>query len=344
MLKLTKRKESPFWWVTGTVNGQRVRQSTSTEDEQAANEYRANLEVSLWRQTRLGERARYKWQEAVVRWLKEKKRDGKRIEDDIKIFRWLDPILGQLWMDEIDQKVIMHLKDRKAASGVSNATVNRMLALVRAVLRKAMLEWDMLEKVPNVKLLKESTSRIRWLTFEQAKRLIAELPQHLADMTEFSLATGLRASNVKGLEWHQVDLSRRVAWIHPDQAKAKKAIPVPLNETAVKVLRRRFGTHETFVFTYRGNPIVQHHTKAWEKALARAGITHFRWHDLRHTWASWHVQNGTSLAELQQLGGWSSYAMVLRYAHLAPETLASAANNIGTILTHTENKPELKVA
>lgn len=67
---------------------------------------------------------------------------------------------------------------------------------------------------------------------------------------------------------------------------------------------------------------------AWERSLRRAGIEEFRFHDLRHTWASWHVMSGTSLHELMELGGWKSYEMVLRYAHLAPEHLSAAAQRI----------------
>jgi len=86
--------------------------------------------------------------------------------------------------------------------------------------------------------------------------------------------------------------------------------------------------------TYQDKPLARTTTKAWKKALNRAGIEDFRWHDLRHTWASWHVQNGTSLQELQELGGWASYEMVLRYAHLAADHLKEAASRIeGTILT-----------
>lgn len=76
-----------------------------------------------------------------------------------------------------------------------------------------------------------------------------------------------------------------------------------------------------FVFTYKGKPVKQCNIPAWRKALKRVGIEDFRWHDLRHTWASWHVQNGTSLQELQQLGGWSSFDIVLRYAHLSSNHL-----------------------
>lgn len=64
-------------------------------------------------------------------------------------------------------------------------------------------------------------------------------------------------------------------------------------------------------------PVTRCNNHAWQKALKRVDINDFRWHDLRHTWASWHVQNGTPLHELQQLGGWSNYETVLRYAHLS---------------------------
>lgn len=67
---------------------------------------------------------------------------------------------------------------------------------------------------------------------------------------------------------------------------------------------------------------------AWERSLRRAGIEAFRLHDLRHTWASWHVMSGTSLQELMELGGRKSYEMVLRYAHLAPEHLSAAVQRI----------------
>jgi integrase len=69
----------------------------------------------------------------------------------------------------------------------------------------------------------------------------------------------------------------------PDQAKARKAISVPLNAEAVVIIRRQTGKHPTHVFSYLGKPIRQVSTKAWYAALERVGITDFRWHDLRHT-------------------------------------------------------------
>lgn len=203
-----------------------------------------------------------------------------------------------------------------------------MLEIVRAVLRKRVNEWEWLDRAPAVRMLKEPTRRIRFLSRDEAQRLLAALPEHLADMAAFSLATGLRRANVTGLQWSQVDLVRRVAWVHPDQAKARKAIAVPLNAEAVAIIRKQLGKRPTHVFSFRGQPIVQVSTKAWYAALEKAGIEDFRWHDLRHTWASWHVQQGTPLFALQELGGWESPEMVRRYAHLAAEHLAAYADRL----------------
>ena len=186
-------------------------------------------------------------------------------------------------------------------------------------------------------MLKEPTRRVRFLTREEADRLLAELPAHLADLASFSLATGLRRANVTGLEWTQVDLEKRLAWVHPDQAKARKAIPVPLNAEAVVIIRQQTGKHPTHVFSYLGKPIRQVSTKAWYAALERARIADFRWHDLRHTWASWHVQNGTPLHALQELGGWESSEMVRRYAHFSAEHLAPYADRLCALRLVTES-------
>ena len=117
-------------------------------------------------------------------------------------------------------------------------------------------------------------------------------------------------------------------WIHPDQAKARKAIGVALNSEAIAVLRKQIGQHDLYVFTYKGNPVTQVNTKSWRNAVKNARVGDFRWHDLRHTWASWHAQAGTPMHVLQQMGGWSCAEMVQRYAHLSAEHLVPHAEKI----------------
>jgi integrase len=150
-------------------------------------------------------------------------------------------------------------------------------------------------------------------------------------MAAFTLATGLRESNVTGLQWSQLDMQRAIAWIHPEQAKSGKAIGVPLNSDALRIIRAQIGKHLTHVFSYKGKPVTRANNHAWRKALARAGINDFRWHDLRHTWASWHMQAGTPIHILKELGGWADLSMVMRYAHLSAEHIAGYADNIRTL-------------
>lgn len=162
---------------------------------------------------------------------------------------------------------------------------------------------------------------------------------------ELTLQTGFRESNTAKLEWSEIDFDRCHAFIPAKKSKSGKAIAVPLNTEAMNVICKQRGIHPRFVFSYRGHSIRNFNTKAWRNALKRAGIKDFRWHDLRHTWASRHVQNGTSLQELQQLGGWASFDMVLRYAHLSSDHLKNAAERIaGTNLVHLERERVTKAA
>lgn len=120
--------------------------------------------------------------------------------------------------------------------------------------------------------------------------------------------------------------------------KGDVALAVPLNDAAAAVLVAQQGLHDIWVFPYRGKPIGEVKT-AFIAACLRAGVgtvtmkdghsryEGFTWHGLRHTWATWHVQNGTPIEVLQKLGGWSDLRMVMNYARLAPGHLASFANN-----------------
>ena len=324
-MSIYKRKET--WWIQFTApDGRRVQQTAGTQIKQEAQELHDQLKAEAWRVKNLGEKPRHTWQEAVIRWLSESSHK-KSIETDKIRLRWLHTHLHNSKLDEITKTKIDAIKSAKQNEGVSNATVNRTLALLRSILNRARQDWEWLDSTPSIRLFPENAKRVRWLSHEESDRLIHELPEHLKAMVRFTLSTGLRESNVTGLQWGQIDMQRRCAWIHADQAKGKKAIAVPLNNDALAVIHQQIGKHDTHVFTYKGNPVTRANNHAWEKALIRAGITDFRWHDLRHTWASWHVQNGTPLHVLKELGGWADLTMVLRYAHLSSKHLEEYAGN-----------------
>lgn len=203
-----------------------------------------------------------------------------------------------------------------------------------------------------------------WLTKDEAGRLIQSMPESIKPIVTFALATGLRRSNIINLEWQQVDMQRRVAWVNPEDAKGGKAIGIALNDTACKVLRDQIGKHSRYVFVHTESkkrpdgtmtPQVRKmrvdDNSGWRAGLKRAGIENFRFHDLRHTWASWLIQSGVPLTALQEMGGWESIEMVRRYAHLAPNHLTEHArkiddvfNNNDTNTTQNKNQVGLKLA
>lgn len=256
-------------------------------------------------------------------------------KQDIAMLRWLDPYLRNTELDKINRDLIETTMTNKPQA--KPATINRYLALIRSILTKAHREWEWIDKVPPFRMRPEPKHRVRWLSQEEAKRLLSCLPQHLADAAEFTLATGLRQSNCLNLQWSQIDMARKIAWIYADQAKGKKDLAVPLNQSAIKILQRRFSKHHLHVFTYAGKPLKGVDSETWKRTLKKANIKNFRWHDLRHTWATWHIMAGTDLRTLMELGGWSSYEMVLRYAHMSRHRLHDAAHNID----HPQNRCNL---
>ncbi|WP_258195714.1 tyrosine-type recombinase/integrase [Nitrosomonas ureae] len=323
-----------------TPSGERVRCSAATEDKTQAQEFHDKLKAESWRVARLGDKPKWTWDEAAYKWLMETQHKASH-KQDMKQVAWFQQFFRGQLLSELTREVIAEVGEIKCKE-TSPSTANRYLATIRAILRRAALDWEWIEKAPFIRLYKEPKRRIRWIAPEQVQILLNELPEHLVDLVKFSLSTGLRKRNVTELEWSQVDLQRNVAWIHADQAKARKSIHISLNATAMEVLRKQVGKHSLRVFTYQGKPIIQVNTRAWRKALRRAGIEDFRWHDLRHTWASWLTQKGVPLNVIQEMGAWESTEMVKRYAHLAPEQFRKHAMVVDeilndTILTQVEN-------
>ena len=336
-MSLYKRKDSPYWWVKLSENGESLQKSTGTADRKQAKELEAKWRTELWEQRRLGKKPSHLWDEAVLRYLEEMSHKA-TAKDDRMILRWWQKHFEGSHLSSINRATLDHLTKVAKAEGIANATVNRRLAVLRALLKKAADEWEWLDRVPKVRMLPVSKGRTRFLTPPEAQRLLRELPEHLRSMMAFALCTGLRQGNIKRLKWNQVDVHRQTAWIHAHESKSRKAIAVPLSPDAVRILEMEQGKHSEYVFTYQGEPIIQVATKAWRAALERAGIEDFRFHDLRHTFATWHVQSGTSLIELQALGGWASLDMVQRYAHMSSAHLARSAQR------YSEHFPMPKIA
>ena len=241
--------------------------------------------------------------------------------------------LGEITASRISEYKAKRLALKRGARPLSAAAINRPLALLRHLLRLACEEWEILNSVPKIRLEKEPQGRLRWLTPEEAQRLLnacrASEQKDLAGLVEFALYTGLRRGEALGLTWDRVDRSRGV--IQLELTKSRRRREVPLNRQADAVVARRatsrhpeglvFGTRSWYAFR-----------SYWQEAVKAARIEDFRFHDLRHTFASWAVQRGATLLEVKDLLGHHSLAMVMRYAHLAPEHLRSAVSRLDGVL------------
>lgn len=156
-------------------------------------------------------------------------------------------------MNQINGDVIWTIIQDRLKRGNEPATINRLLSVVRNLLRIARDEWQWLDVIPEIRMLPGESQRDRWVTREQADRLIASTKPHLQAMIRFALATECRARETTGLEWERVDLRRTTAWL--DRTKNGTLRGVPLNKDAVAVLEAEVGRHPVVCFKYRGKPI-----------------------------------------------------------------------------------------
>ncbi len=332
-------RRGSIWWAKWRISGKRIAESTGTSDEKKAREWHDRRRAALWDEIRLGRKPTKTWDQAALDWWTTHGQDKRSAEDDrLRLAKLTAGLTGKqletITVDVVQRAVPTRMRDRKLANGkikpgrpLSTATKNRYIALASVILHHAATKgW--LARAPVFTYAEEGDGRFDFLSVDEAAELLTILPEHLAAMAKLALATGLRRRNVTHLEWSQVDLARRCAWIWGDEAKGGAPIAVPLNADAMAALEAQQGKHFRWCFVYRGRPVTRTKTKAWDKAVAKIGRPGFAWHGLRHTWASWHAMNETPADALQKLGGWRSHAMVQRYAHLAPGHLAQYADRV----------------
>lgn len=333
-MPIRKNKQSGIWWVDiRPPGGQRIRRSAGTTSKQAAQEYHDKLKNELWRVHNLGDKPKHSFEEACIALLNasEGQSDYATKVRHVKYFRTIfaGRSICSLTSQEIADALPTH---RVVSDGVAKkltpATRNRYLSTIKRILSLAnSANW--IDSRPKVAKAREPAVRIRWIRHGEASRLLQaiHLPW-LRDACRFALATGCRSNEIFSLTWDKIDEGQRLAWVTNDMAKSGKSRPVPLNADALAVIRARAGTHRSLVFSriQDGPKIEQIDRRAFNVALKAAGIKDFTFHDLRHTWASWHVQSGTPLFVLKELGGWETIEMVKKYAHLNAGHLAEHVN------------------
>ena len=238
-----------------------------------------------------------------------------------------NPLLADIDDDTVLDVVEALRKGRKAA------TVNRHLVVLRRILRLGALSWGWYDRPPEVELLEEDTPDRRYLTKDEARRLIAECKGQLRDKVIVALGTGFRDANVKGLRWDWIDFTNRAITVPKDELKGKRGkrqpLTIPMSDEVYAVLKkihRRTSKHPELVFPYNGEIVHRNGTGAFRRARERAGVPWCKWHHLRHTWASWKIQDKVPPQFIQRMGGWTSPRMLGIYAHLDVEHMREYQN------------------
>lgn len=314
-LDLKRRPKSPNWIIRGTLRGIRVEESTGTVDKRVAEEIRAKREAEILAQSVYGRRATATFAAAALSYLEQG--GSKRFTTAVISYFGTTP-LALIDQDALDRGA------KKLYPTAAASTRNRQFyAIASSILHHAARRgWC---STPIIERPATPVGRIRWLTIDEADRLIAACSDHLRPLVIFMLYTGARAGEALWLDWRDLDLSR--AHVQFPKTKNGDARGVGLHPRAVAALANLKGRTSEVFRRPDGKPYCRARSaddtsagtrikNAFRGACGRAGILDFHPHDCRHTWATWHYTENRDIGGLMKLGGWKSERMVMRYAHV----------------------------
>lgn len=341
-----RRNGSDFWWIEFQYRGKRFRRSSETTSKRKAEEYERKWREELRATVLMGKIPETSWGAAIDRYLTSvvlPRGNASAAKRDSYVLAALKVAFGpDTLISMISAPAIAEYRDKLLSAGKAPATANRYLAVIKAILRRAHLEWGCLATVPQFKLLKLNNERYRWITEVEEELLLQHCPNHLRNLCVFLLDTGARLSEATMLTWNDVDLHRQPrAIVKFMETKTGKPRSVPLTKRSkemLEALRDSAPENESRVFLYRNQrrppypssatdnnatPFKDPHG-AWYTATAKAQLKDLNLHDLRHTFASRLVSRGVPILTVSKLLGHSKIQMTMRYAHLAPSELDGA--------------------
>lgn len=262
---------------------------------------------------------------------------------DLQFYKRIGPRFGHLKLKEINRKDVQVFHNGLVTHEcLAPATADHHVVYLRRLLNLA-IQWDLLDSNPlkGISLMKVDNKKERYLSDDEARQLVDVLMTDLAFgasyLLLFLLSTGARLNEAMQAKWDQIDMEKGVWRIPATNSKSKKMRTVPLNDSAMWVLDQLWTRNEhphLFVNKRTRKPFVTI-TRAWYRLRKKAGIEGLRIHDLRHSFASFLVNGGRSLYEVQQILGHSDPKVTMRYAHLSAAVLREAANAGSLIVPKT---------
>jgi len=327
-----------FWWMCLNVNGRQIRQSTETANKKLADAILAKVKVQIIEGTWFDTEKAQKVKRTTFSEMVEKYMQSYQKIRDIHTIKRLLPVFGHYTLAEITTEMVSDYRNERLKT-VKPATVYQELSFMRCMFNVARREWKWTKENPVADLsfaVGDKNARERWLTLEEEKRLLdcATNPLWLRSLLVFALHTGMRRGEILDLLWKDVDFFRKLLTVVKSKNGGKRSIP--MSQTLYESLK---SMNKVVNISSRVFPIsVRSLREAFDKALSKARIEDFHFHDLRHTFATRLVQNGVDIYKVKELLGHKSIAMTMRYAHHYPESLRASVEVLDNLSQFYHNQ------
>ena len=348
-----KRSDSPNYWIRfADENGKMIVMSTSTVSKKLAREIRdkkktmvaenRHMDIKKTPTTPFFDLCNEYWeqwgQNMRTKGLLKIKKDGTRL-GMIEIWK---KGFGNVSVRDIDQRTVerfltRHTQKTEDREALTSGTRNRHLAMLRAMFNKG-VKWGLVAENPceGVSKLREAPPRDRFLTPEEVEALLSAACDSLLPIIKIALHTGMRHGEMLNLEWRDVDFVNRLVKVR--ESKSGKSRSIPMDQTLFDVLGELPSRSEkAFVLTQR-----THVNQSFRRALAKAKIANFRFHDLRHTFASHLAMKGVPMKTIQEYLGHANLTMTMKYSHLAPSHHRDAIQILDTAYTPSPSASSTK--
>lgn len=357
MSSIYERKDSPFFWASFIgETGKEIKRSTkirigSKGGKQEARALAAHWEgearkIRMWGKPKEFDNPPFSGllEQYLDNVVVNKAKPGNDEAAARHLFNFFDGrMIRDIQQSDINQYIAHRRntgKRKDGSKGAAASTLNKELAVFRGMIQYGVGTLGLF--LPNVadKInCSEPEGRLRWITQEESLALINSAKNigqspHLADLIILALNTGMRKGEMLGMERKRIDLNNRVLYLDSMHTKTRKRRSVPLNDAALSVIHRRLqwqqskGIISDWLFCHTDGTQVKDVKNSFATAVRKAGIEDFRFHDLRHTAASWMVMNGVDIYSVRDVLGHLDITSTQRYAHLAPENLRTAVNAI----------------
>jgi integrase len=346
-------KRGQAWWMRFNYQDRQIRKPTGTNDKKIAEKiyYKVMTQIAEGKWFDVDEGSKRTFLELVDKYESTDFKELKSWRSVESYLKQLKEFFGSYCLSQVSPALIDEFKQKRKAEGDKPATIVRKLNILKRMFNLAKKRWMWVKDVPPIEgIAKADKKRIRHLSFEEYHKLLEKCEGWLQNIIIVAAWTGLRKGNVLNLKRNQVNIFAKTISLDGSETKNGENLIIPIAVPALEVLKealRVVRINSPYVFCHEdGQQFTSMQVqRAFKEVLKKAEIEDFRFHDLRHCFASWNRQAGVDLDTLADLMGHKDTRMTRRYAHIGPKHLANAISQLersygefSTNLAHSKEK------